>query len=85
MSEKIQTAVDWLFDNLNICFDKFDNGEYSYTEFVNASNEIKEQAKAMHMEEIIKARLSLDRSNMSDFPKSFNNATDYYYETFKSE
>ena len=41
-----------------------------------------EQAKAMHKEEIIRARLSLDRSNMSDFPKALNNATDYYNETF---
>ena len=40
------------------------------------------KAKAMHKEEIIRARLSLDRSNMSDFPKALNNSTDYYNETF---
>ena len=43
---------------------------------------LEKQAKAMHKEEIIRARLSLDRSNMSDFPKALNNATDYYNETY---
>lgn len=50
---KKETAVDWLYDNLNKCFDKFDNGEYGYTDFVNESKEVREQAKAMEKEQQI--------------------------------
>jgi hypothetical protein len=57
-------------------------GKISSTQYDEKLIKIEEQAKAMHKEEIIRARLSLDRSNMSDFPKALNNATDYYNETF---
>ena len=55
---KKETAVEWLYDNLNKCFDKFDNGEYSYTDFVNASKEIRDQAKEMQKEELEKELIS---------------------------
>jgi hypothetical protein len=71
-----QTSVEWLVEKLYNA--NADSVEFTYIEII-------EQAKAMHKEEIIKARLSLDRSNMSDFPKSFNNATDYYNKTFIAE
>ena len=51
-NNKQSSSIEWLYDNLNKCFEKFDNGEYSYTDFVNASKEVKQQAKAMHKEEI---------------------------------
>ena len=51
MSNNKQSSVDWLYDNLNKCFEKFDNGEYAYTDFVNASKEVKQQAKAMEKEQ----------------------------------
>lgn len=51
MSNNKQISVEWLYDNLNKCFEKFDNGEYSYTDFVNASKEVKQQAKAMQQEQ----------------------------------
>ena len=55
---KKQTAVEWLYDNLNKCFDKFDNGEYGYTDFVNESKEVREQAKAMEKEQLEKELIS---------------------------
>jgi hypothetical protein len=72
MSNDEFSSVEWLVEIL---------GKYNEEMVFLYQNEI-EQAKAMHKEEIIRARLSLDRSNMSDFPKALNNATDYYNETF---
>lgn len=92
MNEKRQTAIEWLFDNLNLCFDKFDNGEYSYTEFVNASNEIKEEAKIIEKEQIIFAYNQGYRDgeyDSSNIPLSigdiseFNNAKQYYNNNYE--
>jgi uncharacterized glyoxalase superfamily protein PhnB len=71
-NNKQSSSIDWLVEIL---------GKYNEEMVFLYQNEI-EKAKAMHKEEIIRARLSLDRSNMSDFPKALNNATDYYNETF---
>lgn len=73
-----QTSIDWVLQYLN----NVKPNEFCSIEKIK---ELLEQAKVMHKEEIIKARLSLDRSNLSDFPKSFNDATDYYNLTFMSE
>ena len=48
------TAVEWLFDKLNECFLKLENGKYSYTDFVNASKEVKEQAKEIEKQQHFK-------------------------------
>lgn len=77
MSNKQQTAADWLFDNLNLCFDKFDNGEYSYTEFVNASNEIKKQAKELEKQQVI------DGYDQMRCIGNFENGEQYYNETYE--
>lgn len=87
MENKKQTAVEWLFDNLNLCFDKFDNGEYSYTEFVNASNEIKDQAKAMEKQQMIEDMSKMQIIDDVDFDGNvtfiFNNIEEYYKETYE--
>lgn len=69
-SYKDVTAVEWLSIMLRDSSKELFDGN------------IWEQAKAMEKEQIIKARLSLDRSNMSDFPESFDKSTDYYNETY---
>jgi hypothetical protein len=53
MENKQQTAVEWLFDYLNVCFDKYDNGSFSYTDFVNSSKEVFEQAKEIEKQRMI--------------------------------
>ena len=78
-----QSSVEWSIDQMIALCEDYDDGKINYTDYCNGVKEVKSQAKEMHKEEIMKARLSLDRSNMSDFPKSFNNATDYYNETFE--
>ena len=48
-----QTSTQWLYDKLNDCFENYDNGEYSYTYFVNESKKILDQAKEMEKKQII--------------------------------
>lgn len=82
MSNNKQSSIEWLYDNLNKCFEKFDNGEYSYTDFVNASKEVKKQAKAIHKEEHsntwddsvdnYKKRGENDMRHWSDFDEYYN-------------
>jgi len=69
-----QTAVEWLFDNLNKCFEKFDNGEYSYTDFVNACEEVKKQSKLIEREQIEKAFNKGNKMSNSPFADS-----EWYY------
>ena len=82
MSNNKQSSVEWLYDNLNRCFEKFDNGEYSYTDFVNASKEVKQQAKAMHKEEIIKA---FDEGQEYEYQYHINSTPKFDSETYYNE
>ena len=80
-----KTAVEWLFDNLNLCFDKFDNGEYSYTEFVNASKEMKKQAKEMEKEQIINAYINGIHSECYKNGIGIGCGKHYYNQTYKQD
>ena len=80
-----KTAVEWLYDNLNKCFDKFDNGEYAYTDFINASKEVREQAKEMEKEQIIGAYFECWKVNMPDGFECKLSAKEYYNQTFKQD
>jgi hypothetical protein len=75
------TAVEWLFDNLNKCFDKLDNGEYAYIDFVNASKEVREQAKKMEKQQIIDSHIQGHNAPSSTI--KIHDAEQYYNETFK--
>jgi hypothetical protein len=50
-----QTAVEWQFEQLFNSFEKFNNGEYTFNEYLKRSLEIFEQAKEMEKEQIIDA------------------------------
>ena len=52
---KQQTAVEWQFEQLFNSFEKFNNGEYTFNEYLKRSLEIFEQAKEMEKEQIIDA------------------------------
>ena len=41
------TAVEWQFEQLFNSFEKFNNGEYSFNEYLKRNLEIREQAKEM--------------------------------------
>ena len=64
-----QTAVEWLFNNLNIS---------------GGSEDMKalQQAKAMEKEQIIRAHLM---ARCYDNPNSHNEAEQYYTETYESK
>ena len=64
-----QTAVEWLVEKLDQNFDY-------------VADTIIEQAKAMEKEQIIRAHLM---ARCYDTPNSYNEAEQYYNETFKSE
>ena len=84
-ANKMVSSVEWSIEQMIALCEDYDDGKINYTDYCNGVKEVKSQANAIHKEEIIKARLSLDRSNMSDFLNSLENATDYYNKTFKSE
>jgi len=54
MDDKQQTAVEWQFEQLFNSFEKFNNGEYTFNEYLKSNLEIREQAKEMEKEQAIK-------------------------------
>ena len=54
MSNKQQTAVEWQFEQLFNSFEKFNNGEYTFDEYLKSNLEIRAQAKEMEKQQAIK-------------------------------
>ena len=50
-NNKQQTAVEWQFEQLFNSFEKFNNGEYTFDEYLKRNLEIREQAKEMEKEQ----------------------------------
>ena len=48
--DKQKTAVEWQFEQLFNSFEKFNNGEYTFDEYLKRNLEIREQAKEMEKE-----------------------------------
>ena len=68
----MKTAIEWLVEQIN--------SDCLNSTFVR--NELIEQAIAMEKEQIIRAHLM---ARCYDTPNSYNEAEQYYNETFKSE
>ena len=49
-NNKQQTAVEWQFEQLFNSFEKFNNGEYTFDEYLKRNLEIRAQAKEMEKE-----------------------------------
>lgn len=47
------TAVEWQFEQLFNSFEKFNNREYSFNEYLKSNLEIREQAKEMEKQKLI--------------------------------
>jgi hypothetical protein len=81
-----QTAVEWQFEQLFNSFEKFNNEEYTFNEYLKKNLEIREQAKEMekqHMELIYDGLLQnvgtcIKQSDLPTFEQ-------YYNETFKQQ
>lgn len=54
-NNKQQTAVEWVIEQLFNSFEKFNNGEYTFDEYLKSNLEIRAQAKEMEKEQIIVA------------------------------
>ena len=50
-NETKQTAVEWQFEQLFNSFEKFNNGEYTFDEYLKKNLEIREQSKEMEKEQ----------------------------------
>ena len=50
-NNKQQTAVEWQFEQLFNSFEKFNNGEYTFDEYLKSNLEIRAQAKEMEKEQ----------------------------------
>jgi hypothetical protein len=49
---KQQTAVEWQFEQLFNSFEKFNNGECTFNDFLKRNLEIRKQAKEMEKQQI---------------------------------
>jgi hypothetical protein len=54
-NNKELTAVEWQFEQLFNSFEKFNNGEYTFDEYLKSNLEIRAQAKEMEKKQIIEA------------------------------
>jgi hypothetical protein len=52
-NNKQQTAVEWQFEQLFNSFEKFNNDEYTFDEYLKRNLEIRAQAKEMEKERMI--------------------------------
>ena len=55
MSNKKQTAVDWLFDRMVGLAEDYDDGKINYITYINGVNHFLDQAKEMEKQQIIDA------------------------------
>jgi hypothetical protein len=81
-----QTAVEWQFEQFFNSFEKFNNGECTFNDYLKRNLEIREQALEMEKEQKIKfAENCLDKALDLDIRTAFSNVEKYYNETFKQE
>jgi len=79
---KKQTAVEWQFEQLFNSFEKFNNGEYSFNEYLKRNLEIREQSKEMEKQQRTYA-YDYGKEDVFDWLKTMD--YDFLVEEFKSE
>jgi len=62
-NNKQQTAVEWQFEQLFNSFEKFNNGEYTFDEYLKSNLEIRAQAKEMEKEQM-RPLTPIERANL---------------------
>jgi len=82
-NNKQQTAVEWQFEQLFNSFEKFNNGEYTFNEYLSRNLGIREQAKEMEKERIETA-YNKGTVHGIDYPESALPLTgeQYYKQTY---
>jgi hypothetical protein len=80
-----QTAVEWQFEQLFNSFENFNNGKYTFDEYLSNNLNIREQAKEVEKEQIIDANISGMEFIAVDPNHYYNDSEQYYNETFKKK
>jgi hypothetical protein len=82
-NNKQQTTVEWQFEQLFNSFEKFNNDEYTFDEYLKRNLEIRAQAKEMEKERIETA-YNKGTVHGIDYPESTLPITgeQYYNETY---
>jgi hypothetical protein len=82
-----QTAVEWQFEQFFYSFEKFNNRECTFNDYLKRNLEILEQAKEMEKEQIENAFANgVDDEyeyHINNQPRT--NSEQYYNETFKQQ
>lgn len=73
------TAVEWQFEQLFNSFEKFNNGEYTFAQYLSYNLTIFEQAKEIEKQQIIDAH----NDGHNYYAEEGIDAKQYYNETFK--
>jgi hypothetical protein len=87
----MKTAVEWQFEQLFNSFEKFNNGEYTFNDYLKRNLEIREQAKEMEKEKhlnwnkFLESEKTLGISDVKTIERVQWYYNEYYKETFKSE
>jgi hypothetical protein len=79
--DKQKTAVEWQFEQLFNSFEKFNNGEYTFDEYLKRNLEIREQAKEMEKHRMIKFTNEWFEEYQCGLG-NFKNPEKYYNETY---
>jgi hypothetical protein len=79
-NETKQTAADWQFEQLFNSFEKFNNKEYTFDEFLSSNLKIREQAKEMEKEQAIN---DYCEGRNSVINKQIISSEQYYNETYR--
>jgi hypothetical protein len=80
-----QTAVEWQFEQFFNSFERFNNGECTFNEYLKRNLEIRKQAKEMEKEQIVNAWENGWENDSVRDDEVESAATKYYNETFKQQ
>jgi hypothetical protein len=77
-NNKQQTAVEWQFEQLFNSFEKFNNGEYTFDEFLSTNLRIREQAKEMEV-------MGKEMSYADGYKEGYKRALEYMYQVIYTQ
>lgn len=96
-NNKQQTSVEWQFEQLFNSFEKFNNGEYTFDEYLSHNLKVREQAKEMEQSQTAQLTASWAKSReqtketalhigfAAGFDSGLKCSEDYYEELEKTD
>jgi flagellar biosynthesis/type III secretory pathway protein FliH len=96
-NNKQQTSVEWQFEQLFNSFEKFNNGEYTFDEYLSHNLKVREQAKEMEQSQTAQLSASWAKSReqtketalhigfAAGFDSGLKCSEDYYEELEKTD